>query len=95
MLLLVIRRYQDVIEVGIAEVQSTEYLLDETLKSLGRIVQFKAYERKYEKPERRSWSRLGDVLFDDLDLSVNSDEVGLGKDLAPKRLCEILDVGDV
>ena len=61
MLFLVLAGNQDVVQVGIAAVETSKDLVNEPLETLGSVPQAKGHTGELEQPERHDHGRPGDV----------------------------------
>ena len=81
---------KDVVQIGETEIQVFEYLVHETLESLGSVLQAKGHVRKFEKAERCGDNCLLDVIRVDRNLMVSPHKVNFGKDGAAEKAVGVI-----
>ena len=74
---------ENVVNVRVAEVQATQDLVDEALKSWSCISQPKWHSQKLKQAKRSGDSGLRDICRLDWSLLVSTDEVEFGEDGSP------------
>jgi hypothetical protein len=81
---------EDIVQVGEAEVKSSQNVVHEALKCLCGIAQAKGHEGELEKAEWSGNGRLLYIIRMDRDLVVHSHQVDLGEDGTPEKLVGVI-----
>ncbi len=86
---------ENVINIRIGEMQTSQDVVHESLKGLGRISKAEGYSCEFEQAERGGNCCLRDVVWLHRNLMVRSDKVELGENgCSVQCCCKILDMRD-